>query len=96
MSRFHQDTLTAGITIAVKTTMESKNQISKLARLFVNFKSHLTIFIIINLLIWSFWLITDGSNLNSWPLYISVGWAIILAIHFLIAYEVFQLKKKQP
>jgi len=74
--------------------MESKNQIRKRAKLFVNFKSHLTIFIIVNIILWTIWLITDGTNLNSWQLYISISWAVILTVHFLITYEVFQLKKK--
>jgi hypothetical protein len=74
--------------------MEPKNEIKKQAKSFVTFKSHLTFFILANIVIWTLWLINDGTDLNSWPLYISIGWAVILAIHFIFAYELFQPKKK--
>ena len=74
--------------------MATNNQLSKLVRLFTTFKSHLTIFIIANVMLWAIWFLTDGTNINSFPLYISVSWFVILAIHYLVAYEKIQAQKK--
>jgi hypothetical protein len=73
--------------------MESKSQIKKLARLLMTFKSHLTIFIVGNMILWGIWLIDNDFDFNSWPMYISISWSVILVIHYLVAYEIFKLKK---
>jgi hypothetical protein len=77
----------------IRNLMESKSQIRKLAKLLMSFKSHLTIFIIGNMLLWAIWLLNNSFDFNSLPLYISVTWSVILMIHYLVAYEIFKLKK---
>jgi len=73
--------------------MESKNQIRKLAKLLITFKSHLTIFVVVNMILWAIWLVKDGSDINSLLLYISISWSVILMIHYLVAYEIIKFRK---
>jgi hypothetical protein len=73
--------------------MESKSQIRKLVKWVTTFKSHLTIFIVVNMVLWAIWLLNNAFDFNSLPLYISVIWSVILVIHYLVAYEKIKLTK---
>jgi hypothetical protein len=73
--------------------MESKSQIRKLVKWVTTFKSHLTIFIVANMVLWAIWLLNNAFDFNSLPLYISVIWSVILVIHYLVAYEKIKLTK---
>ena len=74
--------------------MKTKNQIQKLAKLFIAFKTHLTVFVLVNAILWIGLLLKGTVDLNSSLLYISIAWAVILLAHWLVAYEIFQTNKK--
>jgi purine-cytosine permease-like protein len=69
---------------------ESTNQLQKLVKLFTTFKTHLSIFIIANAVLWAVWLLTDTTSIYSVPLYISFAWSVILLVHYFIAYRKFR------
>lgn len=73
--------------------METRSQLSRLVKLFTTFKSHLTIFIVVNVVLWAIWLLGSRRDLNSFLIYISLIWFAILAIHYIVAYEIFNVKK---
>lgn len=55
----------------------------------VNFKTHARTYVIINLLIWSFWYITRarfGHYDGYWPVYPTLGWGFGLFSHYLGVY----------
>jgi hypothetical protein len=41
------------------------------------------------------WLLTGTSDFNSLFLYISIIWSVILAMHYLVAYEILKTNKKR-
>jgi len=74
--------------------MKTKDQIQKLAKLLVNFRKHLAIFVTVNAILWIAWLLKGSDDFNSILIYISVTWSAILIIHYFIAYEIFNTTKK--
>lgn len=78
--------------------MLTKNQARKLVKLFTTFNTHLSIFILVNAVLWGAWLfvLNRTFDFKSWPLYFSVGWLIILAVHLLVTYTEFRIKKNNP
>jgi hypothetical protein len=75
--------------------MKSEYEARKWIRLFASFKSHLTVFIIANVILWVIWLAGRSFNFNSFPVYISLVWLAILVIHCIIVYKVFKIKKTE-
>ena len=74
--------------------MNKKSQIQKLVKLFIAFKTHLTVFVAVNAVLWIAWLLKGTTDFNSSLLYISIIWSVILVVHYLVAYEIFQTNKK--
>lgn len=54
-----------------------------------SFKSHIIIYLIVNVFLWLLWAI-DGANTNHkgipWPLWSTVGWGVGLTFHYIGAY----------
>lgn len=76
--------------------METKTQLQKLIRLFTSFSAHFTIFVVVNTALWVIWLSNQPFQFYSWPVYVSTIWLALLAIHCVVAYEIFSLKKNRP
>lgn len=62
----------------------------ELAQKRAGFKSHLTVYIVMNIFFWLIWYFTgqrhsDGNGLP-WPVWPSLGWGIGVVFHFLGAY----------
>jgi 2TM domain len=74
--------------------METKTHLRKLLKLFFNFEIHLTLFIIVNSVLWMIFLLSNQAGFDSLPLYISIVWFVVLIIHWLVAYEKFRINKK--
>jgi 2TM domain len=74
--------------------MEPKSQLRKLLRTFFSFETHLTLFILINSVLWIVFLMGNPADMNTLPVYISVIWTLILIIHCLVAYEKMKVHKK--
>lgn len=73
----------------------------------VEFKRHLTSYLIINFAIWIFWFFSRAKNGyydGYWPIWVSLGWGIGIVSHYMKAYrsnsnavekEFQKLKRKQ-
>jgi hypothetical protein len=75
--------------------METKSHLRKLVKLFFSFEIHLTLFILVNSVLWMFFLLSNKANFDSLLLYISLIWSAVLIVHCLVAYEKFRVNKKQ-
>ena len=51
------------------------------AREKMEFYTHFTIFILVNLLLWGIWFVTDSSSFP-WPVFVTFGWGIGITAHF--------------
>jgi hypothetical protein len=74
--------------------MKTKSQVQKLFKLLTAFKTHLTIFLIVNSILWLIWMLRGTVDFNSLLLYITIIWSAILVVHYAVAYEIFQTNKK--
>lgn len=56
----------------------------------VSFKSHLTVYVILNILFWLLWYFTGHKHSDSnglpWPVWPTFGWGIGLFFHYMGAY----------
>ncbi|WP_266365479.1 2TM domain-containing protein [Tellurirhabdus rosea] len=67
----------------------------KMAKARAGFKMHLRTFLLVNLFLWTLWvvisLVTSGGNFNGfrypWPLWATLGWGIGLASHYFSVYR---------
>jgi 2TM domain len=75
--------------------METKNQLRKMVRSYLSFETHLTMFIVVNSVLWMVFLLGNPVKIDALPIYISIGWSVILMIHCLVAYEKMRAHKKQ-
>ncbi len=71
--------------------MENKDpELWKLAQKRASFKSHLTVYIIMNIFFWAVWYFTgekySGQMRFPWPVWPMFGWGIGLFFHFVEAY----------
>jgi 2TM domain len=74
--------------------METKSHLRRLVKMFFSFEIHLTLFIIVNSVLWMVFLLTNQGNFDSLLLYISLIWSAVLIVHCLVAYEKFRINKK--
>ena len=66
----------------------------RIAQRRASFKYHALIYFIINFMLWTMWYIQLRNNLTPyferamipWPVWVMIGWGIILIIHYLSAY----------
>ena len=66
-------------------------QITRMAKMRVAFKTHLIVYVAVNLFLAAVWLATDGpSELDVigdyWPIWTHLGWGLGLAIHGFTTY----------
>ena len=74
----------------IKTNNGKDPELWEIAQKRVSFKSHLTVYIIMNLFFWLLWLLT-GQEYNEgfnppWPVWPMVGWGIGVFFHYMGAY----------
>lgn len=87
---------------------EKDRELWKIAKKRVGFKRHLATYVIINLMFWAVWYLTDNHNRKHdfpWPVWPMLGWGIGLLFNYLNAYvftkhdavekEYEKLKKRQ-
>jgi len=62
----------------------------KIAQKRASFKSHLTVYIIMNIFFWLLWYFSDNTNAGNdrvpWPVWPMLGWGIGVVFHYLGAY----------
>jgi hypothetical protein len=64
-------------------------QLWEMARRRASFKTHFATYIVINIIIWLVWLLTDrdhDGNGLPWPVWSTFGWGIGVIFHYLSAY----------
>ncbi|MFZ1528701.1 MAG: 2TM domain-containing protein [Ferruginibacter sp.] len=67
---------------------EEKNvQLWQQAKARVDFKTHLTVYIIINSLLWLIWLFTAGVHTYPWPVWPTIGWGTGVIFNYLGVYK---------
>jgi hypothetical protein len=92
-----------------QTPHDKDPQLWETAKRRVDFKSHLTVYIIINVFLWALWYFGGYKNYRSslpWPAWTTLGWGVGVAFHFISAYvlpksgsveqEYQKLKRQQP
>ncbi len=75
------------------TTPEGKDAaLWEIAQKRASFKSHLTVYLIINAFLWGIWFFSDDPDKSfngysyPWPIWTTLGWGIGLAFHYAGAY----------
>jgi 2TM domain len=67
---------------------EEKNaELWQLAKARADFKIHLSVYIVINGLLWLTWFFTGGVYAYPWPIWPTVGWGIGLIFNYLAVYR---------
>jgi ABC-type transport system involved in multi-copper enzyme maturation permease subunit len=73
--------------------MENRDEeLWELAEARVGFKRHLSIYLIVNAIVWSLWFFTGskaiiyGELLLPWPVWMTFGWGIGITFHFIGVY----------
>jgi hypothetical protein len=71
-------------------------QIEEEIKAFTGFRIHFTVYILVNVFAWVSWFAGGGTiDMEAWPVYLSLGWGLILVIHFLIAYRAFRERRNR-
>ena len=67
---------------------EQDKELWRLARKRVNFKRHLSTYLIVNLFLWCLWLMGDkkGHDAIPWPTWSTIGWGIGLGFDYVSSY----------
>ena len=74
----------------IKVNNGKDPELWEIAQKRVSFRSHLTVYIIMNLFFWALWYFTGqrttGGNGLPWPFWPTFGWGIGVFFHFMGAY----------
>ncbi|TWF44284.1 2TM domain-containing protein [Chitinophaga polysaccharea] len=73
----------------METSQERDERLWRIAKARARFKSHLIIYLVINLGLWAVWFLTDSNKLHGtpWPVWTSLGWGSALAFQYFNAYH---------
>ncbi|RFS23895.1 hypothetical protein DVR12_08380 [Chitinophaga silvatica] len=79
----------------METKLERDDQHWRTAKLKAGFKSHLIIYLIVNIGMWALWFLTDSGQTNGipWPFWPSLGWAGALTYQYFNAWHRNDLNK---
>ena len=66
-------------------TQMTDNQLRALARKRVEFRSHLTVYIVVMVILWTIWFVTSRGYL--WPVWPMGGWGIGILFHYIFDYR---------
>jgi len=66
---------------------EKDDQLWQQAKARAEFKTHLTVYLIINALLWIIWLFTGGTQTYPWPIWPTIGWGIGIIFNYLGVYK---------
>jgi len=69
------------------------NKLLRKIRTMDTFLLHLWIYVTVNVFLWLPWLLSGNTSFESYPVYIGLIWGTILAIHYIVAYRKFRVKK---
>ena len=75
---------------SIKTNSDKDPELWEIAQKRVSFRSHFTVYIVMNLFFWILWYFsgqrTTGGNGLPWPVWPMVGWGIGVFFHYMGAY----------
>jgi hypothetical protein len=60
-------------------------QLMQLARKRVDFRRHLIVYLVVNAVLWTMWLVTGKGYI--WPVWPMAGWGVGVILHFLFDYQ---------
>ena len=63
----------------------NESQLHELAKKRVEFRRHLTVYFVINSVLWIVWYLTGGEYM--WPLWPMAGWGVGVTFHYLFEYR---------
>lgn len=66
---------------------EIDEQLWQQAKARVDFKTHLTSYVIINAILWLIWLFSGGGHSHPWPIWPTMVWGIGLLFNYLTVYK---------
>lgn len=66
---------------------ERDEELWKLAKERADFKTHLTVYLVVNMGLWLLWLFTSGINSYPWPIWPTIGWGIGLVANYFGVYR---------
>jgi hypothetical protein len=75
--------------------MKSDNNWSKRFRNFMNFRMHLSVFVLVIVSLWLTLVIGGATMLPGWFVYLSAGWGLIVFIHFLVVYRMLRNRRNE-
>ena len=61
------------------------NQLHELAKKRVEFRVHLVVYAVVNVMLWAIWYMTGQGYI--WPIWPTLGWGIGLIFHYLFEYR---------
>lgn len=65
--------------------VQSDNQLRELAHKRVDFKRHLTVYLVMNAAFWAIWYVTGRGYM--WPVWPMVGWGVGVIFHYVFDYR---------
>lgn len=68
-------------------------QLHELARKRVEFRVHLTVYLVVNAVLWAIWYFTGRGYL--WPVWPTAGWGIGVIFHYLFDYRTSRLLSEE-
>jgi hypothetical protein len=73
----------------METKQERDDRLWRIAKARASFKSHLIIYLVINLGLWAVWFLTDSDKSHStpWPVWPTLVWGILLAFLYFNCYH---------
>jgi hypothetical protein len=66
------------------------DELWRVARNRTNFKIHITVYFLVNVLFWLVWSFTRdilGDLSTVWPIYTTSGWGVVIIFHYLSVYK---------
>jgi hypothetical protein len=60
-----------------------------------SFRTHLVVYILVNTVLWFPWLVNNDITMDSYPVYVMLGWGVILVIHCIVAARQFRKERKR-
>jgi len=66
---------------------EKDAELWQLAKARADFKTHLSVYLIINAMLWLIWLLSGGVHTHPWPMWPTLGWGVGLLFNYLAVYK---------
>ena len=70
-------------------------QLWQQAKARAEFKTHLSVYIVVNAMLWLIWFFTGGIHAYPWPIWPTAGWGIGIIFNYLGAYKFSNTAEKE-